>query len=64
MKTEKLKISLVGTSGNAFAVLSKCQVTMERAGLEKEEIEKFMDEAESGDYNHLLGTVMKYFDVS
>ena len=36
---------------------------MERAHLPQEEIDQFMKEAMSGDYNHLLATTMAWFDV-
>ena len=55
-------VKLVGTDGNAFAILGKVSKALKRAGLEKE-AKEFMKEATSGDYNHLLQTAMKYVEV-
>ena len=56
-------VDLVGKDGNAFMVLGLCQKAARRAGIEDTEINKFLDEAKQGDYDHLLRTCMKYFNV-
>ena len=58
-----VKVKLVGTDGNAFAILGKVSGALKKAGHEDLATE-FMDEAMSGDYNHLLCTAMKYVEVS
>jgi len=60
---KKPKVKLIGKDGNPFAILKACQWEMRRTGWPTEQIEKFHGEAISGDYNHLLRTVMKYFEV-
>lgn len=45
-------------------ILGLCKRAMQRAHLPQEEIDQFMKEAMSGDYNHLLATVMAWFDVA
>ena len=60
-KYPEITITLTGEDGNAFAILGRCYRAMRRAGLH-EEIQSFTDEATSGDYNHLLRTVMAWFD--
>ena len=57
-------VDLVGKDGNAFMVLGLCQKAARRAGIEDAEINKFLDEAKQGDYDHLLRTCMKYFNVN
>jgi hypothetical protein len=53
-------LKLIGEDGNAFAVLGKAR----RVALDhKMDWEKIREEAMGGDYDHLLGTMMKYFDV-
>lgn len=52
------------TDGNAFAILGVVTRALRRAKVVEEERKKFMDEAMSGDYNHLLQTVMKWVNVS
>ena len=44
-------------------VLGLCQRAANKAGLSKAEIDEFMNEAKSGDYNHLLATCMAWFDI-
>lgn len=62
MINPKPKVKLVGEDGNAFAILGRCNKSLRRAGATREQIEEFMTEAKSGDYNHLLTTVMNWFD--
>ena len=57
-----IKLTLVGEDGNAFAILGRARAALRRA--------RRMDlwdachkEATSGDYNNLLATCMRYFDV-
>ena len=61
-KYPQVNIKLVGEDGNAFAILGRCQQAARRAGLSKEEIKPFMDEATSGDYNKLLNTCQDWFN--
>lgn len=60
----KPNVKLVGMDGNAFVLLGKCQSAARKAGWKKETTKSVMDEAMAGDYNHLLATLMKYFNVS
>ena len=61
---EKPKLQLTSCDGNAFAVLGKAKAAASKAGWDKETAGSFMNEAMSGDYDHLLKTCMKYFEVS
>jgi len=63
IKYPEVKVKLVGTDGNAFAVLGRVQKAMREAGLAPEQINEFAEEATSSDYNHLLATCMKYVEV-
>lgn len=56
-------VILTGRDGNAFSVLGSVQDAMRRAGIDKKTISEYLDEAMSGDYDHLLRTTMKYVDV-
>jgi hypothetical protein len=55
---KKVKLKLVGLDGNAFSLLGAYSKEARRQGLAKEEIDKVIGEATSGDYNHLLATLM------
>jgi hypothetical protein len=60
---EKPEVVLTGEDGNAFAILGKVSKALRRVGADKEYIDKFRNEATSGDYDHLLTTAMEYVDV-
>lgn len=62
-KNDKPPIKLVGTDGNAFAVIGLCRRAAKDAGWSGEQISEFINVATSGDYNHLLATAIEYFDV-
>ena len=57
------QVKMVGEDGNAFAILGRCFKAARRAGWTEEQRNKFQKEATSRDYNHLLKTVMEYFEV-
>lgn len=59
----KPKVKLIGEDGNAFSILGRYLKEAKKNNWSKEEIERFMTEARSGDYDDLLRIVMKYFDV-
>jgi len=66
MKTRypKIKVRLVGSDGNAFAVLGNVRKALRKAEVSQEEIGQFMKEAMSGDYNNLLKVCMEWVNVS
>lgn len=56
------RVVLLGCDGNAFSILGRCRRAALKSGWTREDFKQFIDEATKGDYDHLLGTVMKYFD--
>ncbi len=54
-----IKVRLVGGDGNCFHVLGKVRQALRRGGKGKEFIDAFTAKPTSGDYNHLLATVME-----
>lgn len=62
-ENSKPKVKLVGTDGNAFSLIGKCIEAMRKENINKEIIDKFKNEAMSGDYNNLLATCCKFCDV-
>lgn len=58
-KYPHIEVQLTGTDGNAFAVLGTVQKALRKHGVSEQEIVEFMDEAMSGDYDHLLQTVVR-----
>lgn len=60
---DKPKLKLTDEDGNAIVILARARKTARRAGWTSEKIEEFTNKAKSRDYDHLLQTVMIYFDV-
>ena len=57
-----IKLTLVGEDGNAFMILGRARAALRRAR-RMDLWDAFNKEATSGDYNNLLATCMRYFDV-
>lgn len=47
--------------GNAFAILGAVKKALQKAG-QGDKVDKYMDEAMSGDYDHLLAVSQDYVD--
>lgn len=63
MKYPNITVKLTGGDGNAFFILGKVQRELQYAGVPKEEIDIFLEEAMSGDYGHLLRTCGEWVNV-
>ena len=61
--SSKPTAKLIGQDGNAFAIMGNIKQALKRAGADQEHIDKYLKEATSGDYNHLLTVSMKYVNV-
>lgn len=61
-KYPQVKVQLIGTDGNAFMILGKVNREAKKH-LTKTQLDEFQTEAMSGDYDHLLTTCMKYFNI-
>ena len=59
----KPKLKLTGQDGNAFKILAAARMASKKAKWTNEKWRKFDDEATSGNYENLLRTCIKYFDV-
>jgi len=62
-KYPEITVTLTGHDGNAFAVLGRCREAAMEASLTDDEIAAFMAEAMAGDYDHLLQTAMRWFEI-
>lgn len=62
-KHPEIIVTLTGQDGNAFAIHGRCRAAAHDAGLSEEEVAAFMDEAMAGDYDHLLQTAMRWFEI-
>ena len=62
-KYPTITVKLVGQDSNAFNLLGICRRAMIKNGLPQSEIDKFTQEATSGNYDHLLATCLDWFEV-
>jgi len=62
-KHPDITVELAGHDGNTFSVLGRCRKAAQEVGLPEDEIAAFLAEAVAGDYDHLLQTTMRWFDV-
>lgn len=46
--------TLAGVDGNAYAIMGYVRTAMKRAKMTKEDIDAYIKDATSSDYNHLL----------
>jgi hypothetical protein len=63
VKYPHIVVKLVGQDGNAFSILGNVKKALRREGVPQEEIEAFVTEATSDDYNHLLAVVQETVTV-
>ena len=56
---KKVKLKLVGLDGNAFALMGAFQRQARKEKWTLDEIKMVLDECLSGDYVHLLATLME-----
>ena len=60
VKYPQITVNLSKGNGNAFSIMSRVRAAMREAYVPGEKVEEFTTEANSGDYDHLLQTVMKW----
>ena len=59
----KPTVKLTGQNGNAFSIMGRVKKALMQAGADKEYVDKYLKEATSGDYDHLLVVSMEYIKV-
>lgn len=62
-KYPEITVKLVGQNGNAFAILGAVTHEMRKHNIPQVEIDTFLKEAQSGDYDNLLRTCMAWVEV-
>ena len=63
IKYPEITINIIGKDGNAFNILGICVSAMKKHKLPKSEINNFIAEATSDNYDNLLCVVMAWFNV-
>lgn len=56
-KKKKVRMKLVGQDGNAFSLIGAFVRAARKEGWTSDEIREVVDEATSGDYDHLLAVL-------
>ena len=64
IKYPEVEVQLTGTDGNAYAIMGSVMKALKRHGVSAEEIETYLTESKSGDYNNLLRVAMSWVSVS
>jgi hypothetical protein len=62
-KYETVTVKLTGNDGNAFSIMGAVSKALRKAGATQDEIQNYMTESMSGDYDNLLRTAMKWVNV-
>ena len=62
-KYQTVTVKLTGNDGNAFSIMAQVSKALRKAGATAEEVEQYMNESMSGDYDNLLRTAMKWVNV-
>jgi hypothetical protein len=56
-------VELTGNDGNALSIVASCRRAARKAGWKDDKWEKVQKEMLGGDYDNVLQTAMKYFEV-
>ena len=59
---EKVRLRLVGLDGNAFSLLAAFSRAARKQGWSGEAVKAVCDAATTGDYDHLLQTLMRHVE--
>jgi len=62
-KYPNVRVRLSHRDGNAFAIMGAVDKALKKAGCPEAERDTFLDEARSGDYDHLLKVCMLWVQV-
>ncbi len=60
---EKPTVQLTGRDGHALANMGAVKQALQRAGYSREQVEKYLEESMSADYNNLLVVAQKWVNV-
>lgn len=60
---KKPKVKMVGEDGNAFAIMARCHKAWRKANKLEPVWHEIRQKMMKGNYDHLLNTVMEYFEV-
>lgn len=58
-----VKVQLSGNDGNAFAIMGAVKKALKQAGATREELDEYLKDSMSGDYDNLLRVAAKWVKV-
>jgi hypothetical protein len=64
MAKYNVEVQLSGEDGNAFSIMGAVQHALKRAGASKEELDQYLADSMSGDYDNLLRVAMEWVEVA
>jgi hypothetical protein len=64
MSKYAVSVQLSGNDGNAFAVMGAVKSALKKAGASNEELDKYLTDSMSGDYDNLLRVAMEWVEVA
>jgi hypothetical protein len=64
VKYPEIKVQLTGTDGNAFAIMSLVKKGLRKGNVSAEEIDAYLEQSMSGDYDNLIATACEWVTVS
>lgn len=63
-KYPNVQVQLSNQDGNAFMIIGRVQKALRNAGATPTELDEFINEATSGDYDHVIQTCMDWVEVA
>lgn len=63
VKYPDITVQLSGANGNAVLIISAVARALRRGGVAPHEVQRFREEAKSGDYDNVLATCTRWVDV-
>lgn len=59
----EVEVQLTGEDGNGFLIMSRVGVALRDAGVPRDEVDKYRQEASASDYQNLLATTARWVTV-
>lgn len=64
MPKYNVEVQLSGNDGNAWAVMGAVKSALKKAGASKEELDQYLADSMSGDYDNLLRVATDWVEVA
>lgn len=64
MPKYNVEVQLSGNDGNAFAIMGAVKSALKKAGASKEELDQYLADSMSGDYDNLIRVATDWVEVA